>query len=111
EHRHNGLPSQNATEAGLRQAGARVETIGHGNLERWLALMSLSMYLDYEPHLRPLAARVFRFYNASLYASDHDEPVYRHAIVGALADARLPRRSHDKAGRTAPAAPRGALSK
>jgi chromosome segregation ATPase len=111
EHRHNGLPSQSATEDGLRKAGARVASIGHGNIERWLALMCLAMYMDYEPRLRPLAARVFRFYNASLYASDHAAPVYRHAVVGALAGAPLPLGSPAGGSLGAPAAPPGVLSR
>jgi hypothetical protein len=108
EHRHNGLPSRAETEAGLAKAGAQVASIGHGNLERWLALMSISMYLDYEPHLRPLAARIFRFYNHNLYASDHALPVYRHAVIGALHGAPLP---VGKTGLEAPVAPAGVLAR
>ncbi len=108
EHRHNGLPSLRETELGLEKGGARVASIGHGNLERWLALMSLSMYLDYEPRLRPLAARIFRFYNENLYASDHARPVYRHAVVAAFDGAKLP---SGAAGLEAPIAPQGVLSR
>lgn len=108
EHRHNGLPALDATVAGLAERGARTTAIGHGNLERWLALMCLSMYLDYEPRLRPLAARVFRFYNENLYASDHARPVYRHVVVGAFAAAKLPKGT---AGLEAPIAPRGVLER
>lgn len=108
EHRHNGLPSLADTEKGLKKAGATVAHIGHGNLERWLALMCLSMYLDYEPRLRPLAARVFHFYNQNLYASDHALPVYRHAIVAAFAGAELPQGTKSLA---LPTAPRGVLDR
>ncbi len=108
EHRHNGLPSLDHTAAILAKNGAQVAHIGHGNLERWLALMSLSMYLDDEPHLRPLAARLFRFYNASLYASDHALPVYRHAVVAAFDGAKLPRGTQNL---EAPVAPRGTLQR
>lgn len=108
EHRHNGLPSITETGAGLKKAGASVVNVGHGNLERWLALMCLAMYLDYEPRLRPLASRVFRFYNANLYASDHAAPVYRHAVVGAFAGAKLP---SGKPGLAAPVAPAGVLDR
>lgn len=108
EHRHNGLPSLRETTAGLENSGAQVASIGHGNLERWLALMSLSMYLDYEPRLRPLASRVFRFYNENLYASDHARPVYRHAVVAAFDGARLPEGTR---ALEAPVAPHGVLDR
>lgn len=90
EHRHNGLPDLSGSRAALERAGARTSAIGHGNLERWLPLMCLSLYLDHEPELRSLAKSVFRFYNGELYASDHARPVYRHALIGALAGAPLP---------------------
>ncbi len=108
EHRHNGLPDMAATTAVLEKAGARTVAIGHGNLERWLPLMSLSLYLDHEPALRPLAKSLFRFYNGSLYASDHARPVYRHAVVGALAGAPLPTAAP---GLEPPRAPAGALER
>jgi SAM-dependent methyltransferase len=108
EHRHNGLPVMADTEAVLTQAGAQVAHHGHGNLERWLALMCMAMYLDHEPSLRPLAARLFRFYNSGLYASDHAAPVYRHAVVAAFAGAKLPK---GPAGLETPVAPAGALER
>lgn len=91
EHRHNGLPDRAAVERQFEGLGARVQSFGHGNLDRWLALICLSMYMDYRPELRGIAARFQRFYNARMYASDHVAPVYRHAIVAALAGAELPR--------------------
>ncbi len=91
EHRHNGLPSREKTEEQLRNLGAEVESFGHANLERWLAMMCLSMYLDQDPALRGLAARVHEFYNRALYASDHAEPVYRHVVVASLAGGPLPK--------------------
>jgi hypothetical protein len=108
EHRHNGLPSREATSAGLAVRGARVASIGHANLERWLALMCVSMYLDYEPALRPLAARIFRFYNAGLFASDHAAPVYRHAVVAAFDGAPMP---SGRALTQPPEAPAGLLAR
>jgi predicted nucleic acid-binding Zn-ribbon protein len=108
EHRHNGLPSLAETEKILEQSGALVAHVGHGNLERWLALMCMAMYLDYEPRLRPLATRLFRFYNAALYASDHAAPVYRHAVIAAFGGAKLPK---GQAALEAPVAPRGALER
>lgn len=90
EHRRNGLPSRQATEEVLRSLGATVACFGQGNLERWLVLMCMEMYMDHDPGLRPIAARFFRFYNRALYASDHAEPVYRHTVVAALEGAPLP---------------------
>ncbi len=90
EHRHNGLPDLAESRTALEKSGARTAAIGHGNLERWLPLMCLSLYLDHEPELRSLAKAVFRFYNGELYASDHAEPVYRHALIGAIGGATLP---------------------
>jgi hypothetical protein len=90
EHRHNGLPERSEVEASLRSAGWRVASIGHGNLERWLALMCMEMYMDADPLLRPIAAQFFRYYNRTLYASDHTAPVYRHVVCAALGDRPLP---------------------
>ena len=106
EHRHHGLPVRAAVETQLERDGARVLSIPHGNLDRWLVLQCLSMYMDYDPALRPIARDFQRFYNAELYASDHAEPVYRHVVVAALGTQRLPRveRLLSK-----PVAPEGAL--
>lgn len=90
EHRHHGLPDRARVEAQLAASGAATRSFGHGNLERWLALLCLSMYLDYNRELRGVAKRFFRFYNRHLYPSDHRPPVYRHAVVGALGGAPLP---------------------
>lgn len=90
EHRRHGLPDRAATEAQLAATGAKVASIAHGNLERWLALICTSMYMDYSVALRGIATRFFRFYNANLYRSDHGQPVYRHAVVAALDGAKLP---------------------
>ncbi len=108
EHRHNGLPDLASSSAELEGAGARTAAIGHGNLERWLPLMCLSLYLDHEPALRDLAKSIFRFYNRELYASDHASPVYRHALVGALGGAPLPTAIP---GLEAPRAPAGVLER
>jgi predicted nucleic acid-binding Zn-ribbon protein len=107
EHRSHGLPRREAVEAQLEGLDARVKSFGHANLERWLALMCMSLYMDDDPALRPLAGAFHAFYNRSLYASDHAEPVYRHAVVAAFRGAKLPE------GRwlaTPAAAPRGALA-
>lgn len=107
EHAAHGLPDRAAVERQLASLGGRVTRLGHANLDRWLVLMCLSMYLDDDAALRPLAASFFEFYNASLYASDHAPPVYRHAIVAALGDAPLP----ELEGLLAPpAAPAGSLA-
>jgi len=106
EHRHHGLPARAVVEAQLERGGARVLSIPHGNLDRWLVLQCLSMYMDYDPALRPIARDFQRFYNAELYASDHAEPVYRHVIVAALAGRSLPRVEELLAK---PVAPEGAL--
>jgi hypothetical protein len=90
EHRHHGLPDRRRVEEDLRARGAEVRSYGHGNLERWLALICLTLYMDYTDELRIVAARFFRFYNKNLYASDHAEPVYRHVVLGAFDGARLP---------------------
>ncbi len=107
EHRSHGLPDRTATEAQLKESGARVLSIGHANLERWLILQCLSMYLDYDASLRGVARDFQRWYNAELYASDHAQPCYRHVVVAAIGDAKLP----DPARLLAPpAAPNGALT-
>jgi DNA repair exonuclease SbcCD ATPase subunit len=90
EHRDHGLPVRADVEARLARAGAAVRTFGHGNLDRWLVLMCMELYMDHDPGLRPVAARFFRFYNEALYASDHAPPVYRQVIVGALGGVPLP---------------------
>lgn len=106
EHLHNGLPDRARTERQLEASGARVVSIPHGNLDRWLVLQCLAMYMDYDPALRPIARDFQRFYNESLYASDHAEPVYRHVIVAAIGSARLPKVEELL---DAPVAPAGAL--
>jgi SAM-dependent methyltransferase len=108
EHRHHGLPDRARVEAQLSASGATVVSIGHGNLERWLALICLSLYMDYTYELRGVAARFFRFYNGHLYASDHAAPVYRHAIVAGLRGAPLPT---GKAALAAPTTPPGAVAR
>ncbi len=107
EHRHLGLPVRADVETFFQGAGAEVSSIGHGNLERWLGLMCMSLYMDYTPPLRGIASRFFRFYNQNLYASDHGEPVYRHAVVAAFAGAPMPK----AAGLAAPIAPPGAVAR
>ncbi|MCP3914760.1 MAG: methyltransferase domain-containing protein [bacterium] len=84
EHREYGLPDRERVEAQLTGLGGRVRSYGHANLDRWLVLMCMEMYLDHDPVLRPLGERFFRFYNAALYASDHAEPVYRHVVLSAF---------------------------
>ncbi len=108
EHRHNGLPDRGAVEAQLQGLGARVKSVAHGNLERWLATLCMSMYMDYRPELRGIASRFQRFYNARLYESDHTPPCYRHAIVAAFADAPLPSGARFQQPLAAPA---GALTR
>ncbi|MEO6710496.1 MAG: methyltransferase domain-containing protein [Planctomycetota bacterium] len=106
EHHRYGLPSREATERELASQGARVRSLGHANLDRWLAMMCLSMYLDDDPSLRSLGASVNEFYNRNLYSSDHGEPVYRHIVIGAFDGAALPD-AHALQHETS--APRGAL--
>jgi hypothetical protein len=109
EHRHHGLPVRGEVEEQLRALGGRVVSVGHANLERWLALQCLSMALDYDPALRGLARDFQRFYNAELYASDHAEPVYRHAVVAAFEDAPVPDRERLLGPPRAPAGALGAV--
>lgn len=90
EHRSHGLPDRERTENLLRETGCVVTNHGHGNLDRWLVLMCMEMYMDHDPLLRPMAERFFRFYNENLYASDHALPVYRHVIVAAKTGCELP---------------------
>ena len=90
EHREYGLPVRAQTEQWLGDAGGRVMSVGHANLDRWLVLMCLELYLDNDPLLRDLAQRFFAFYNRSMYSSDPGDAVYRHAVVASLGDSREP---------------------
>lgn len=90
EHRTNGLPIRADVEERMAGAGWEVRSLGHGNVERWLALLALSMYFDRDPGLSRLAPAVFEYYNRHLYAHDTAEPVYRHAVVAAAPDVPLP---------------------
>ena len=90
EHHQLGLPKRTATAEAFKQWGGCVSSIGHGQLERWSALMALSMYFDHDPGLRKLAAQLYAFYNRVLYATDTSGPFYRHLIVGAFNGAVLP---------------------
>jgi len=103
EHRHNGLPDRAATERELQDLGARVVSLGHGNVQRWLALISFALYMDHTPALQAQAVRLHRFYNRGLFAEDQDPPVYRHAVVAALGDAALPRARRARTSAHAPA--------
>jgi hypothetical protein len=91
EHRSYGLPSLGRVQRTLHKHGLETACIGQGNLDRWLGLMCLELYLDADPCLRPVAKRFFRFYNKTLYSSDHGGDMYRHALVGAKGKARLPK--------------------
>ena len=90
EHRINGLPDAGATRAVLEAAGAKVEMLGHGALDRWLLLMCLELYAEHEPMLRELAGRAYRLYNEHLFRSDHGDDVYRHAVVAVFGDGPAP---------------------
>lgn len=90
EHRALGLPRRTVVERWLREGGGRVTHVGHGQLERWSALMTLAVYLDANPTLRKLARSVHSVYNRALFASDRGRPVYRHVVVGAFGEAPLP---------------------
>jgi len=90
EHFEHGLPCREQTSTGFRAADCSTLSIGHASLQRWLPLMCIEMYMDSDPHLREVAKRYFRLYNKALYASDHAEPVYRHAVVAAKAGVALP---------------------
>lgn len=91
EHRELGLPERACVEEWCRAAGAReIVAVGHGNLERWLGLMCLALYLDADAPLRPAAARLHRFYNGLLYDGDRRGLLYRHAVVAAFGDAPMP---------------------
>ena len=98
EHRSNGLPVRAEVEEALRDAGARVTSVGHGNVRRWLALMCMAMAMDYEPELRDLARQFYRYYNAELYDGDVEGPVYRHVVVAAFAGAALPAARPERRG-------------
>jgi SAM-dependent methyltransferase len=108
EHRRHGLPDRAAVEKQLAASGAKVASVAHGNLERWLALICASMYMDYSVALRPIAKRFFRFYNANLYRSDHAQPVYRHAVVAAIGKSPLP---SGKGALTRPEMPAGGVAR
>ena len=91
EHRENGLPDAVQTRSILRAApGARVESFGHGALDRWLLLMMLELYVEHEGLLHGIGPSLYRFYNEHLFRSDHGAEVYRHAIVAAYGDAPMP---------------------
>ena len=90
EHAEYGLPSRAETEDAFRAAGCEVASVGHAGLARWLPLMCLEMYCEADRNLREVAKRYFKLYNASLYATDHAGPVYRHAVIAAKAGVALP---------------------
>ncbi|MCP3914761.1 MAG: methyltransferase domain-containing protein [bacterium] len=90
EHRELGLPDRAVVGRWFEECGGRVMNVGHARLDRWLALMCMSMYMDNDPLLRPLASRFFAFYNERMFESDRGPSVYRHAVVAALEEAPLP---------------------
>jgi uncharacterized coiled-coil DUF342 family protein len=104
EHRSHGLPSLGRVQRTLHKHGLETACVGQGNLDRWLGLMCLELYLDADPCLRPVAKRFFRFYNQTLYSSDHGGDMYRHALVGARGKSRLPKRVASERDQAAPPA-------
>ena len=58
EHHSHGLPKRQDVESRLRELGGEVVSVGHANIERWLGLMCLSMYMDRDAPLRGLAGEV-----------------------------------------------------
>jgi len=91
EHRALGLPERALVAAWCRAAGAReVASVAHGNLERWLGLMALALYLDADAPSRPAARRLNRFYNALLHSGDRRGIAYRQVLVAAFGAAPLP---------------------
>lgn len=89
EHLEYGLPDRDHVERTFERGGARVLSVGHGNLDLWQTLMRLEMAYD-EPHLLRLGAAYYELYARQLYATDHRPPVYRHVVVAALDGAPLP---------------------
>ncbi|MDA1264328.1 MAG: methyltransferase domain-containing protein [Planctomycetota bacterium] len=82
EHLTFGLPDRERVEQWCRAAGAHtVRSLGHGNLERWLGLMCVSLMLDRDPATRAAAERFHSFYNHALLPEDRAGVVYRHAVV------------------------------
>ncbi|MDE0916660.1 MAG: hypothetical protein OSB57_15945, partial [Planctomycetota bacterium] len=111
EHRSHGLPSLKGVEGTLHKHGLQTTCIGQGNLDRWLGLMCLELYLDADPCLRPVATRFFRFYNQTLYSSDHGGDMYRHALIGAKGEALLPQQvALDRDPAASPAATQSVLA-
>ncbi|QDU67276.1 class I SAM-dependent methyltransferase [Engelhardtia mirabilis] len=90
EHHQHGLPSRRRATQWMTERGAEVLTIGQGNLQRWLSLMCLEIYMEADPDLQRFAPRLYEFYNAHLYSTDNRAPVYRHALVAAVDGAGLP---------------------
>ena len=91
EHRTLGLPDLEATEAACMSSGAReVVAIGKGNLDRWLGLVSLALYLDDEPRMRDVARKLYRLVNEDLVVREPLGLVYRHAVVALFGDTTLP---------------------
>lgn len=99
EHRSLGLPCLEGTRALLADLAEEVVAVGHGHLGRWLPLLSLSMYLEHDPHLRGLARSVYRFYNRHLHAADDAPPVYRQALVARRAGSPRPATATPRAPR------------
>jgi hypothetical protein len=88
EHLALGLPDRAKVEAWCTAGGAKdVRALGHGNLERWLGLMSLALLLDDEAATRDVAGRFHNFYNLSLLPDDRSGQVYRHLVVAVMGDA------------------------
>ncbi|MFT5284794.1 MAG: hypothetical protein ACI8TQ_000952 [Planctomycetota bacterium] len=91
EHGEHGLPDRQVVTDWFESTGAKVECVGHGNLHRWLFMMCVELFLDDDPALRGFAGDVFAYYNEMLYASDSDEPVYRHVVVATMSGAEAPK--------------------
>ena len=102
EHHDHGLPVRAGVERQFSELGGEVVSVGHANLERWLGLMCLSLYMDRDAPLREIAGEFHRFYNEALYAHDHEGDVYRHAVVACFNGAKVPQREGLFVERSAP---------
>ena len=90
EHGEHGLPDRELVTKWFESSGASVDSVGHGNLHRWLFMMCVELFLDEDPALRDFAGDVFGYYNEMLYASDSVEPVYRHVVVATMPGSEAP---------------------
>jgi len=91
EHIENRLPDADELASLIKNNGRQFISFSSGNRDRWVFMMLLKHYLMSIPDTKELDTMLDRYYNMSLYESDHSGQGYRTVFV-------ISSQEHDKNG-------------